>query len=196
MSGIPEIDLQSLAADWHASDVSATPADQVHAFVQRRTRLLVIWTTVDAVVGFGFLTFLVHRAATHPDPIEKLAMSLLAAIAAGAMIFVWWNWHGAIRASAENTATFIALAAERSRRFARAVRAGWVILSLQIAVFTPWIYYRLHGNGSVPTPSQELFGWGFLAAMVATAGAAIIGVQRWARRDAIAFQRIRGELEE
>jgi hypothetical protein len=195
MNGTPDIDLHSLAADWQAGNAPATPARQVRAYVQRRSRLLAIWTAVDAAIGCGFLAFLAHRAITHPDPLEKLAMSLLALITAGTMVFSWWNWRGTIRASAENTATFVALSAERSRRFARAGRAAWVVLALQSAVFTPWVYYRLYGGGRDATPLQELFGWGVLATMCAVMAAMVVAFQSWTRRDAAEFQNIRSELE-
>ena len=36
-------------------------------------------------------------------------------------------------------------------------------------MFTPWVNYRLYGNGQTPTRQQELFGWGLLPVMVVLA---------------------------
>jgi hypothetical protein len=196
MSGHSEIDLQALAADWQAPSAPATPAEQVRDHVRRRGRLFAVWASVEVLIGTGFLVFLVHRAVTHPDPIEKLAMGLLAAIAAATMAFGIWNWRGTLGASAEDTRTFVALAAERSRRLARGVRASWVVLAAQVAVFTPWVYYQLYGGGRTPPPRIEIFGWGYLILMTVLAIAFILALQSWSRRDAAAFEQIRRELDE
>lgn len=195
MSGNTDLDLQILMHDWQAPAAPQAPADQIRRYVQRRSRLLIAWAACDLLVGSAFLVFLLHRAITDPDPIEKLAMGLLAAIAAGAMAFGWWNWRGALRASAENTRTFVALSVERSRRFARNIRASWVVLLAQVAVFTPWVNHRLHGHGRTPTRQEEIFAWGLLAVMVTLALAFVLGLRAWTRRDADRFARIQRELE-
>jgi hypothetical protein len=198
MSGNSELDLQSLIADWQASASQTPPtaADQIRDYVERRSRLLSVWFTVDMVIGTVFLAFLTHRALTHPDPVEKLAMGLLAAITAATMAFGWWNWRGARHASARDTSTFVALSAERSRRLARSIRASWVVLAAQVAVFTPWVYHRLYGDGQRPALAPEIFGWGFLALMVVLAMVFIRSLTSWAHRDAATFEQIRAELEE
>ena len=83
MSGNSDLDLQILMHDWQAPAAPPAPADQIRRYVQRRSRLLIAWAAFDLLVGSAFLVFLLHRAVTDPDPIEKLAMGLLAAIAAG-----------------------------------------------------------------------------------------------------------------
>lgn len=196
MSGNPEIDLQALAADWQAAAPPATPAERIRDHVRRRGRLFTMWAAIEGVVGTAFLVFLVHRAATQPDPLEKLAMGLLAAITAATMTFGAWNWRGALRSSAEDTRTFVTLSAERSRRIARSVRVSWLVLAAQVAVFVPWIRHRLYGGGRTPSWELELFGWGFLALMTGLAVMFILAVQSWSRRDAAAFEQIRQELDE
>jgi hypothetical protein len=196
MSGESEIDLQSLVADWQAPTAPATPAVQVRDYVRRRGRLIAVWATFEVLLGTGFLVFLANRAVTHPDSIEKVAMGLLAAITAGTMAFGWWNWRGTLRATVENTRTFITLSAERSQRVARAIRAAWVVLAAQVTVFVPWVYYRLYGDGRTPSLRHEMFGWGFLAMMVGVAVVFVLTLHAWARRDAAVFQQIRRELDE
>ena len=196
MSGNSEIDLQALAADWQAPTAPAAPADQIRDHVRRRGRLLMTWAAGEVLLGTAFLVFLGHRAVTHPDPIEQLAMGLLTAITAATMAFGAWNWRGTLRSAAEDTRTFVALAAERSRRLARGVRASWLVLAAQVAVFIPWVYYHLYGDGRIPSRWQEIFGWGYLAGMSGLAVVFILSLQSWLRRDAAAFEQIRRELEE
>jgi RNA polymerase sigma-70 factor (ECF subfamily) len=171
-------------------------ADEIRAYVRRRGRLLEVWVAFDVVIGAAFLAFLLHRAVTHPDPLEKLAMGLLASITAGTMAFGWWNWRGALRASSENTRVFVELSTDRSRRFARSIKAAWVVLAAQAAVFTPWVAHRLYGIGRPPTRGEEIFGWGLLIVMLSGATVFVLAVQAWARRDAAAFERIRRELND
>jgi hypothetical protein len=196
MSGDAELDLQRLVAEWQAAEATVTPADQIRNHVKRRSRLLTVWFWFDELVGLAFLVFLTHRAITNADPIEKLAMATLALITAGAMVFGGWNWHGALRPSAEDTRTFVAISAERSRRLARSVRAAWVVLAAQVAVFTPWVYYRLYGGGRQVPLAGEVFGWGLLAVMIGLAAVFVRLVQAWGRRDAASFEQIRRELED
>lgn len=194
MTGDFDTDLQTLMADWQSSQAPAAPADQVRAYVTRRGRLLAAWAAFDTLLGTAFFAFLVQRAVTHPDPIEKLAMGLLATITAATMAFAWWNLRGTLRASSQDTRTFVALSVERSRRFARNLRAAWVVLGAQAVVFTPWVYHQLYGGGRVPERGREIFAWSFLAVMLAGAAVFILGLQSWARRDAAAFEQIRREL--
>jgi hypothetical protein len=194
MTGNSDTDLRALMADWQSAPAPAAPADKIRAYVARRGRLLAAWAAFDTLLGTAFLVFLIHRAVTHPDPIEKLAMGLLAAIAAATMAFAWWNLLGTLRPSADDTRTFVALSVERSRRFARNLRAAWGVLAAQAAVFTPWVYHQLYGGGRVPEDGRELFAWGFLAFMLAGAAALVVALQAWARRDAAAFEQIRREL--
>jgi hypothetical protein len=196
MSAKSEIDLQALAADWQAPEAPASPAERIREHVRRRGRMFTMWAAVEVVIGTVFLTFLGHRAVTHPDPIEKLAMGLLAAITAAAMAFGLWNWRGTLGSSAEDTRTFVALSAERSRRLARAVRAGWVLLAAQVAVFVPWVSHRLYGDGRPPSSEIELFAWGYLTVITALAVVFLLALQSWSRRDAAAFDEIRRELDE
>jgi hypothetical protein len=195
MTGDTEIDLQALIADWQTPPAPATPAAEIRAYAQRRSRLLVAWMTGELLIGSAVLSFLVHRISTQTDPIERLAMGLLATITAGAMAFGWWNWRGAVRASAQDTRTFVALSTERARRFARNIRASWVVLAAQAVVFIPWLRHRLYADGPAPSRTTEFATWGFLIAMLALGAVFVLALQAWARRDAAAFAQIRRELE-
>jgi hypothetical protein len=151
MTGQPDRELQAWMDDWQGPpSSSSSPAERIQRHVRRRSRLIAAWVAMDIAVGVGFFAFLLHRTITHPDPLEKAAMGLLALVTVGATAFGWWNWRGALRASGASVATYVALATERSRRFQRSVRAGWVILLMQMVVFTPWVAYRLYDGDARP----------------------------------------------
>jgi hypothetical protein len=162
--------------------------------VRQRERLLRSWLFGDIVVALGSLAFLVHRAFTQPDPIEKLAMSMLALAVVGISFFEGWNWRGGLENCAETTSTYLAIALDRSRRLQRSLRAGWPLLAAEVLVFAPWVWYQLHGDGSTPSFEQTLFGWGFLTAMVSAGALALSLLQWWVRRDAHGLEDLRREL--
>jgi hypothetical protein len=194
MSGPIDRDWSTWTEDWLAAGEPEAPAAQIREYVRRRSRWIGIWVAADSMVGAAVLGFLLHRVVTHPDVLEKVAMGMLALITIGAVAFSWWNWRGAIRATSESTATFLDLSADRSRRLLRSIRAGWILLTLQAAVFTPWVWHRVYGNGRVPSAGQELFGWGLLVGLLGTAAIALYALRRWAIRDAQALDYLRREL--
>ncbi|MDH4179042.1 MAG: hypothetical protein OEV33_00915 [Armatimonadota bacterium] len=147
----------------------------------------------DIVVAAVALVFLAHRALTQPDPIEKLAMSLLALVVIGISLFEGWTWRGRLRPSAETTSTYIAIALDRSLRLQKSLRAGWPLLAAEVLIFTPWIWYQLHADGTAPSYQRSLFAWGFLIAMVGTGALAVSVLQRWAKRDARRLEELRRE---
>jgi hypothetical protein len=193
----PSVDreLNAWMDDWQADAAAGPAAQQIRDYVHRRSRLLRIFFVTDTLIGIGFAAFLVHRAVTHPDPFEKLAMSLLAVIAVGATVFGWINWRGAIVARGEDTATFMALAVSRIRRMQRSVRAAWCVLGAQFLVFTPWVWHRVYSDpASPPSNTDQLMSWGLLAVMMSLALAFVLAVQRWARREARIVRDLQREL--
>ena len=196
MTSSPDRELKAWIDDWQAGTSERPAAQQVRHYVQRRSRLLKIFAVTDTLIGVGFGAFLIHRAVTHPDPYEKVAMGLLAAIAIGATTFGWINWHGAITARGEDTATFMALAVSRARRMERSARAAWFVLGAQLAVFTPWIWHRLYGDAaSQPSVARQLASWGLLVALFSLALVFVVSVQRWSRREARIVSDLQRELD-
>ena len=193
-----EQDLREWMDDWLSDAGTSTPivaAEEIRNHVRRRERVLALWAAADAVMGLAFLTFLVRRAITDPDPVEKLAMGLLVAIVVAVLGFAWWNWRSGLRASAESTSAFLAIALDRSRRLRLSIRAGWVVLAAEVAVFAPWIWYHLHEEGSAPTVERAAAAWGFLAGMVGLGAIALLLVRAWAHRDARRIEGLRREIE-
>ncbi|HSC28191.1 MAG TPA: hypothetical protein VLD67_13010 [Vicinamibacterales bacterium] len=188
-------ELQQWIDVWHADTGETAAPEAIRAHVRRRSILLRVWIATEIVLCLFLLGFVVHRAVTHPDLLEKLAMALLALIAASAGALSWWNWRGALRAAAETTAAFLALSAERSRRLRRAISIGWGILAAEILVFVPWVWYRLYGGLQPPSAAAERFGWGLLAGMTVLAVLFLAGLHAWARREARLLDELRREVE-
>lgn len=138
-------------------------------------------------IASAMLAFLVHRALTHPDPIERLAMAALGRVAAGGLRFAVWNWRGAWRPAVNTTATFLRLSHERVPRLRRAVRVGWIVLAAEAAVFVPWVWYRA---GSHPA------AWAFLCVMLALGARFLTTAGAWARREAATLEALAWELED
>jgi hypothetical protein len=172
----------------------ANPAEGIRDRVQRRERFLAWSALAEALLGLGFLAFLVRRAILDPDLVEKLAMSLLAAITVAVMVFSWENWRRGVRDGARDTKTFLELARDRSRRLERASSVAWLVLTAQVAVFIPWTWYQLHGSGHDASFERAVFGWSLLVTLTLAAAAAILFVRRWIRRDADAIEDLRRAL--
>ncbi len=193
MTGSTDREWQDWARDWQAAE-SATPAsDAIRQYVHHRSRLLRIWRAGEALVAAVFLPFLVHRAVTHTDPLERLAMAMLALITVGAIAFSWWNWRGATRTAGETTTSFVALSTERARRLLRGIAFGWLILAGEVAVFVPWVWHRLYGIGTTPSTLAVVLTWAFLALMTASGASYLVWLRRWARRDIAAFEALERE---
>jgi hypothetical protein len=176
---------------------AGTPAapEAVVDAMRRRGRLIASWFAGEVAIGLGFAVLLVHRAVTHTDPVEKLAMGLLALIAAGAVVASWLTWRDTLRASAETTAAYVALSLKRSARVRRWIAAGWVILVSEVVVLAPWIWYRLYGGPEPPGAGVERFAWGWLAGVAALAAGFLASAGVWARRNERSVRNLAKELE-
>jgi hypothetical protein len=189
-----EQDLQRWTDDWQTEPATPVVPEVMRAFVVRRSRQLTAWAAAESGVGAVAVSVLVYLAIAQPDPLDKLAMGLLALIVAGALAFGCWNWRGTLRSSAETTAGFVLLSLERAKRLRRAVRAGWVLLAGEVVVFVPWIMHRLYGGDAQPVASTVMLSWGLLIVLAGSAAAGLVALGRWADRDASWLRAMRDEL--
>jgi hypothetical protein len=185
-------ELRSWSEDWKASAAPVDLPEVVRAHVRRRSLLLVFWLFGEAIVGVGFFAFLSYRALTQEDAFERVSMSLLAAVALGALAFAYVNWRGAWAPRAETVASFLDLSFERARRLRRGARAGWLILAAEVSVLAPWMWHRLYRGGE----AMPLLPWSFLAGMVALASISLVLLDSWARREIAALESLRAEIDE
>lgn len=195
MTSSTDQELRAWIDEWQADTPAIPAADhKIRQYVQRRSRLLRVFAVTDTLIGAVFLVFLTHRALTHTDPFEKLAMGMLAVITVVATVFGWMNWRGAIASRGRDTATFVALSVSRVHRMERGGRAAWGILAAQLLVFVPWIWHRLHAGAAQSSLQRQLWSWGFLAVMVSLVAGLILIMQRWSRREARIVADLQREL--
>lgn len=189
-------ELQHWIDDWQATDVPGAPPDAIRDYVRRRSRMLALLVASEVLVGISGLAFVSYHIYRESDWTERLAMGLLAAIIVAVLGFDWWNWRGTLRASAEDTATFVTLSMERLRRVRRALGVSWLVLAAQVLVFTPWVWYRLYAGPSAATARQQVFAWGLLIGVSAGAAVWTVLVSRWVTRDAGVLENLAQELVE
>lgn len=192
----PDRELQHWMKDWQATELPGTPPDRIRDYVRRRSRLLALWIVTEAIIGLGGLGFALYLILAESDRVHQALMAILGLVIVAALAFNVANWRGTLRASAADTRTFVMLSAERLRRARRAVRASWLFLAGQVAVFTPWIAYRLYGREIAPTARQQLFAWGLLIGVSVSAAVWAVFAARWLKRDAGVLESLARELAE
>jgi hypothetical protein len=184
-----DADLQAWRQDWTTTAEPVEAPERLRRHVRRRSRLIRAWIAGDTVVGLAALAFVGWVAVTVPDPVDRTAMALLAAITVGALGFAWWNWFGTPRPVSETTATFLAVADDRCRSIARAVRAAWVILAAEAVVFVPFVAWNAGPPRANPGP------WLFLTAMLTIGATGCLFLGRWSRREAAIVAELRKQIE-
>jgi hypothetical protein len=194
MTSSHDQELRAWIDEWQADQLPPLAVDTLAARVRRRARTLKIWAVSEAVVGASALAVVSYRAVVDPDPLEKLAMSLLAAIAIGALAFSWWSWRGIFRASGESTTAFLEYSVQQTRRWQRYLRTGWLILVAEVAVFVPWIQHRLAQTDEAARPGAAAFAWGLLTLMVTLAIVWMSVAQRYLRREMEQLAALREEI--
>jgi hypothetical protein len=189
-------EMQGWIDEWQATEVPGAPPAEIRSYVRRRSRLLALWIAAEVTIGVGGLLFVLYFMFTVSGGVHQLAMALLAAIVVAVLAFDSWNWRGTLSASAEDTTTFLTLSMERLRRVRRALRVSWLLIAAQVAVFTPWVWYRLYARPEAATARQQGFAWGLLIGMSVGAAVWTVLVDRWATRDARVLDALAKELGE
>jgi hypothetical protein len=176
-------ELQQWMDAWQAETGERTAPEAIRAHVRRRSLQLGVWLAGEIVVAGLAIAFVIRAALATADPVDRIAMALLAVIASGALALSWWNWRGTVRATARTTREFVRLSVERWRRLRRAIVLGWGLLAAEVLVLAPWVWHRLYGGTAPPSADAERFGWGLLV-LLSTLAALLLGaLHLWARRE-------------
>lgn len=184
-------ELQQWMQIWRSGAEPHASPQSIYRHVVRRRRLLSIWVGLEIAIVAGAFALLSVAFVSRPDPIDRAALAVLAVIATGALAVSWRTWRGMLRTPVQTTAACLAQAIERTRRLRQAVTAGWALLGAELAVFVPWIAYRVHSTGP-----RSFSAWGLLAAVTALAVGFLLAVDRWARREAETLERIGRDLRD
>jgi hypothetical protein len=187
MNASSDRELQQWMQVWRSGAEPQASAESIHRYVVRRRRLLRMWIAAELAIVAGGYALLLWAFMAASDPIDRAALAVLAMIVTGALVLSWWTWRGMLRTPGDTTAAWLAQALERTCRARRGVTAGWWLLAAELAVFIPWIGFRL---------PAELSAWGLLAAVTTFAVAFLLAVGRWVRRDAETLERIGRDLRD
>lgn len=182
----PDNELSDWMADWQA-DPEPVPEvrDAIRRRVQRKTLRMALAAAFETVFALGMIAFVVRSALRDPSPINAGAMAVLALLILWATGCSLWYLRGTWKPSAETTSAFIDLSLLRCQRRLRAVRAGWWLLGLELAVMIPWIVLSLKAKSA---------GFGLLVVLSVLVSAALIVAERRTRRELREWEEMRESL--
>jgi hypothetical protein len=185
-NGQPDNELRDWRADWQADPEPAPEVrDAIRQRVQRKSLRMALGVAFEIVFALGMLAFVVWSALREPTPINAGAMACLALLILWATGCSLWYLRGTWRPSAETTSAFLDLSLLRCRRRLRAVRAGWWLLAVELAVMIPWIVFSLKAKGAA---------FGLLAALTVLVSAFLIVAERRTRRELREWEEMRASL--
>jgi hypothetical protein len=195
MDNQPDPELQQWMADWQApGPQSTTTPEAIHRFARGRGRLIRMLVAGELVIVLALLPVMIATGA-RGSWFDRVAMMLLAAASVAAIGFSWWNWHGTLRATSESTAAFLALSRLRTMRLQRAIVAGWCLLAAEVAVFVPWVAYRLYGRGPAADGGVQVFAWALLVGLAALGAGWLVALRRWSISERDKLDVIQEELD-
>jgi hypothetical protein len=187
-------DLAAWRDDWQRPDPHPVASDSLVAWARRRRPMLVVWIIGELTVALAGLLIVGYVFIARADPVERVAMGGLALMCGLAAVFSWWNWRGAVRASAETTTVYLELTARRLIAMRREVMAGWVILGIELLLLTPWVGYRLATRSMLEARPVAGWPWALLVTMSAFGVVALILMGRWVSREARLVEQLRQDL--
>lgn len=179
-------ELREWRADWQAEpEPGPEIRDAIRRRVQRKSFRMALATVAEVLFALAMLVFVAWSALRQPGPVHAVAMACLALLILWATGCSLWYLRGTWRPGTETTSAFVGLSLLRCRRRLRAVRAGWWLLALELAVMIPWIVLSLEAKG---------LAFGLLAAATALVSAFLAMAERKARRELREWEETRESL--
>jgi hypothetical protein len=184
MSQEPTIDreLEDWREAWRQGQgPSAADAAALRERFQRETRWLVAEEAA-GVVLILLVSWALALAFARAEGLLELA--LVAGLAAAVLVFAafgFLTWRGLWRSEAANLQAHLELSVRRQRRRLACVRAGWILLVWEIALFVPWVHLRLAGPAGELAPWSE--AWPYYG-LLAGVGLSEVLWLRWLARGA------------
>lgn len=182
----PDNELRDWMADWQADPEPAPEIrDAIRQRVQRKSLRMALAAAFETLFALAMLAFVTWSALREPTPIHAGAMAVLALLILWATGVGLWYLRGTWRPSAETTSAFIDLSLLRCQRRLRAVRAGWWLLALEVAVMIPWIVLSVKAKDAA---------FGLLAVLTVLVSTVLIVAERRTRRELREWEEMRGSL--
>jgi hypothetical protein len=179
-------------ADW-GDDAAPSPQvlEEIRRRVRRQSRRMAWTLAAEMAIAVVALAALVRFALRHPDPRDVAAMVGLSLLVLGAAVFSLRLHRGLWRSSTATTEAFLRLSIERCRRRSRSLRAAWALLAGELAVFIPWLWYRLHLASPAPAARDYALAYGFLALLAVAVMSFVLWLGRRTRRELRELERFR-----
>lgn len=158
--------------------------------VRRRARALWWIAATEIVTGLLLVAFAVHFLRTHDGAFGWMTFGAILGFVLAATGFAWWNRRGTWRAAAKRPADYLALERRQLDIRLRALRFGFGLLAAELVFFLIWIPW------AHPSDSAELlFHYAFLLLWTALFALVLHRLRRRARRERLALERLRRELQ-
>jgi hypothetical protein len=179
-------ELRDWRADWQVDPEPAPEIrDAIRQRVQQKSLRMALAAAAEIVFALAMLVFVIWSALREPTPINAGAMACLALLILWATGCSLWYLRSTWRPNSETTSAFVALSLLRCHRRLRAVRAGWWLLALELAVMIPWILLSLE---------EKTAAFGLLAVLTALVSAFLIVAERRTRRELREWEEMRASL--
>lgn len=181
----PDDELRQWMADWQGDP---EPAPEVRDAIQRRVRRqsvkMALYTAGELTLSLVMLAFVIRTAVARPVFFNVAAMAGLALVILWAVTYSLWSSRGTWRPGAETTTAFLDLSVLRCRRRLNALRAGWWLLAMELAILIPWLHLLLSSRPAHPPAAWSYAaGFGFLLLVASLAVVFLIVARRKARRE-------------
>lgn len=196
MSTLPresDDELREWMADWQAEPEPAPEVrDAIRRRVKRQSLKMALSLAGEGGLTVGLLAIVANSAVRWPEPLNLAAMAGLAALILWAMGSGLWYRRGTWRPAAETTSAFLDLSILRCRRRLAALRAGWFLLAVELAILVPWLLVLLGGE-----PLRDYVGaFGFLVLLTALVVAFSVIARGRTRRELREMEAARRSLGE
>lgn len=198
MSMAQDTELRAWMQEWQVE--AETPVDLRETIlrrVRRQSFYQKVWAIGEAVLVLLMTTLLVWVGATTTRTADVVVVVTFLLLQAWAVAYGFRARRGLWRPSDESAAAFLDLSLRRCEQRLKLMKAGYVLLALEVAVFVPWIWIRTRPEGTMPPTSflaTRAGAYAFLAVFVAAALAALLYTGRRTRRDLAALGNLRGDL--
>lgn len=194
MSTLPresDDELREWMADWQAEPEPAPEIrDAIRRRVKRQSLKMALSLAGETVLTLGLLAIVSNSAVRWPEPLNLAAMAGLAVLILWAMGSSFWYRRGTWQPAAETTSAFLDLSILRCRRRLAALRAGWFLLAVELAILVPWLCVLLR---DAPV-GDYVGGFGFLALLTAVVAAFSLAAQGRTRRELGEMEAVRRSL--
>ena len=160
-------EIQGWMEEWKAGEreIPAGLNERILRRVKRQSLNQKLFLALEILTGVVMAAFLVGVGLRSSHPADLPMVICFLGLILGAIVWGIRIRRGLWHPEGHSTADFLNLSLRRVRQRARMVRAGYVLLAIELAVFIPWILVRSDSPGpafqqarvGVPAPELHLY---------------------------------------